>query len=42
MKENLLALEAEAALNILWPHLALKLCLSIGSKHKGLVKKKKI
>lgn len=40
MKEDSLALEAEAALNILWPHLALKLCLSVDNKHKGLIQKK--
>jgi len=42
MKENSLALEAEAALNILWPHLASKLCLSVENKLKGLIQKKTI
>jgi len=40
VKENSLALEVEAALNILWPHLALKLCLSVDNKHQGLIQKK--
>jgi len=44
VKENSLVLEAEAALNIQWPHLALKLYLSIKitqTKNYSLIHKNK-